>query len=157
MTSEITPLSAKITKLFKNGLVYGLTSSLQSVLGFILLPILTIYYTPEIFGVYSLLLLLSALASSIFYFGASSALGRFYFEEDSELYRRKIFTTALTISLIGALLLIVFAIFFGKPLSLSLFKTHEYYFYIILILIATAFGFLLNLMTLLLRYKNKTR
>lgn len=155
MTSEINPLSAKITKLFKNSLVYGLTSSLQSVLGFVLLPILTIYYTPEIFGVYSILLLLSALTSAIFYLGASSALGRFYYEEDSDLYKRKIFTTALIVTLIGAFLLISCGLIFAKPLSVSLFETDKYYLPIILILIATSFGFLLNLMTLLLRYENK--
>ena len=155
MTSEINPLSAKITKLFKNSLVYGLTSSLQSVLGFVLLPILTIYYTPEIFGVYSILLLLSALTSAIFYLGASSALGRFYYEEDSDLYKRKIFTSALIVTLIGAFLLISCGLIFAKPLSVSLFETDKYYLPIILILIATSFGFLLNLMTLLLRYENK--
>lgn len=155
MASEISPLNAKITKIFKSSLVYGLTSSLQSVLGFVLLPILTIYYTPEIFGVYSILLLLSALTSAIFYLGASSALGRFYYEEDSDLYKRKIFTTALIVTLIGAFILISCGLIFAKPLSVSLFETGKYYLPIILILIATSFGFLLNLMTLLLRYENK--
>lgn len=155
MTSNIDPFSSKIKKLFKSSLVYGLTSSLQSVLGFVLLPILTIYYTPEIFGVYSILLLLSALASAIFYLGASSALGRFYYEEDLDLYKRKVFTTALIVTLTGASLLISCGLIFAKPLSVSLFETDKYYLPIILILIATSFGFLLNLMTLLLRYENK--
>lgn len=135
--------------------MYGITSSLQSVLGFVLLPILTVYYTPEIFGVYSILLLLSALTSAIFYFGASSALGRFYYEEDSDLYKRKVFTTAIIVTLIGAFLLISFGLIFARLLSVSLFETDKYYSSIILILIATSFGFLLNLMTLLLRYENK--
>tara|TARA_B110000967_G_C18876071_1_gene558363 strand:+ start:733 stop:2220 length:1488 start_codon:yes stop_codon:yes gene_type:complete len=155
MRSDIDPFSAKITKLFKNSLVYGLTSSLQSILGFVLLPILTIYYTPEIFGVYSLLLLLSALSSAIFYLGASSALGRFYLEENSDLYKNKIFTTSLIITLIGAFLLISLGLIFEKPLSISLFETDKYHLPVKLILIATSFGFLLNLMTLLLRYENK--
>ena len=155
MTPDIDPFSEKITKLFKNSLVYGLTSSLQSILGFVLLPILTIYYTPEIFGAYSILLLLSALASAIFYLGASSALGRFYFEENSDLYKDKIFTTALIVTLVGAFLLISCGLVFAKPLSISLFETDKYYLPIILILIAASFGFLLNLMTLLLRYENK--
>ena len=36
--------------LLKQSLVYGLASSLQSVLGFLLLPILTQYYSTEEFG-----------------------------------------------------------------------------------------------------------
>lgn len=155
MTSESHPFNIKITKLFKTSLVYGLTASLQSVLGFVLLPILTIYYTPEVFGAYSILLLLSALSSAIFYLGASSALGRFYLEENSDLYKNKIFTTSLIITLIGAFLLIILGLIFAKPLSISLFETDKYYLPIILILIATSFGFLLGLMTLLLRYENK--
>ena len=155
MSSESNPFNIKITKLLKTSLVYGLTSSLQSVLGFVLLPILTIYYTPEIFGVYSLLLLLSALSSAIFYLGASSALGRFYLEENSDLYKNKIFTTSLVITSIGAFLLISFGLIFARLLSTFLFESDKYYLPIILILIATSFGFLLNLMTLLLRYENK--
>jgi O-antigen/teichoic acid export membrane protein len=155
VTSESNQFNIKITKLFKTSLVYGLTSSLQSILGFVLLPILTIYYTPEIFGAYSLLLLLSALSSAIFYLGASSALGRFYLEENSDLYRNKIFTTSLIITLIGAFLLISLGLIFAKPLSIGLFETDKYHLPVKLILIATSFGFLLNLMTLLLRYENK--
>jgi len=155
MSSESNPFNIKITKLFKTSLVYGLTSSLQSVLGFVLLPILTIYYTPEIFGVYSILLLLSALSSAIFYLGASSALGRFYLEENSDLYKNKIFTTSLIITSIGAFLLISLGLIFAKLISTFLFESDKYYLPIILILIATSFGFLLGLMTLLLRYENR--
>ena len=50
---EIT-IKTKIKELLNHGLIYGLTSSLQSILGFVLLPILTIYYTPEEFGIYSI-------------------------------------------------------------------------------------------------------
>ena len=146
----------KIKELFKHSLIYGLTSSLQSLLGFIMLPILTVYYTPDIFGVYSILLLLSALSSAIFYFGASSALGRFYFEEDSDVYKKKIFSTSILVTIGGAILLIVFGFCFSKLLSLKLFNTDKYSLPIILILIGTAFSFLLNLMTLVLRYEKKS-
>jgi O-antigen/teichoic acid export membrane protein len=146
----------KIEELFKHSLVYGITSSLQNLLGFIMLPILTTFYTPDIFGVYSILLLLSALTSAIFYLGASSALGRFYFDEDSDLFRKKILTTSLLVSLVGAGLLDVSGIIFSKRLSIQLFQTDIYARSIELILIGTAFSFLLNLMTLFLRYEKKS-
>ena len=95
MTMSTESYKTKIEELFKHGLVYGITSSLQNLLGFIMLPILTSFYSPDIFGVYSILLLLSAFTSAIFYLGASSALGRFYFEDTSEFFKKRIVTTSL--------------------------------------------------------------
>ncbi|PWS28170.1 hypothetical protein DHW03_11515 [Pedobacter yonginense] len=149
-------LLQKIKEVFKHSIIYGLTSSLQSVLGFILLPILTTYYTTATFGAYSLLLLMSALASAIFYFGASSALARFYYDEDSLLYRKKIITTALLVTFGGAILLLFLALIFARYISLSLFQTDQYALAIILTLAGTAAVFLVNLMTLILRYEKKS-
>ena len=155
MVFPILSKSEKIFKLLKSSFIYGLTSSLQSLLGFIMLPILTSYYTPETFGVYSILLLISAVSSGIFYLGASSALGRFYFDEDSELYKKKIITTSILITLCGAIILIILSLIFSKLISINLFQTELYSFPILLILIGTALTFLLNIMTLILRYENK--
>ncbi len=146
----------KIEELFKHSFIYGITSSLQNVLGFIMLPILTVFYTPEIFGVYSILLLLSAFSSSIFYLGASSALGRYYYEIDSKEFRSKILTTSLVISLVGACFLIILGYVFSEKISILLFHKTIYSKPIELMLIGTAFTFLLNLMTLLLRYDKKS-
>jgi O-antigen/teichoic acid export membrane protein len=156
MTESISTYKKKIEELFKHSLVYGITSSLQNVLGFIMLPILTTFYTPDVFGVYSILLLLSALTSAIFYLGASSALGRFYFDEDSDSYKKKIVTTSLLITLGGAAFLVLSGFLFANRLSLYLFQTTAYSKSIVLILIGTAFTFLLNFMTLLLRYEKKS-
>ncbi|WP_121337715.1 lipopolysaccharide biosynthesis protein [Flavobacterium sp. 123] len=150
------PIKSKIKELFSHGIVYGLTSSLQNVLGFVLLPILTVYYTPAEFGVYSIILLASALASAIFYFGASSALGRFYFDEDSDNYRKEIVSTALFITIAGALLLVLLSFLFGDYLSVLLFDSPIYRVPIILAFSGAAFGFLLNTMTLLLRYEKRS-
>lgn len=152
---EVT-IKTKIKELLNHGLVYGLTSSLQSILGFVLLPILTVYYTPEEFGIYSIILLVSALASALFYFGASSALARFYFEENSDLYRKKITSAALFITLIGAILLISGSVIFGSYLSVLIFDSSSYYLHFVLACCGAAFTFLLNLMTLLLRYEKRS-
>ncbi|NDP28790.1 MAG: oligosaccharide flippase family protein [Flavobacterium sp.] len=150
------PLKVKIKELFNHGLIYGLTSSLQNILGFVLLPILTVYYTPAEFGIYSIILLASALASAIFYFGASSALGRFYFDEDSDEYRKSIVSSAVIITIVGACILILLSVLLGKYLSVLLFDSTLYYLHIILAFSGASFGFLLNTMTLLLRYEKKS-
>ena len=155
MSNKNVTLNKKLKEVLKNSFIYGLTSSLQTVLGFIILPILTVYYTPEIFGVYSILLLLSALTGAIFYFGASSSLGRFYFEDDSEFYKKKIITTSIIVTLVGGFLLIFLGLIFSDKLSFELFHTNKYSKSILLILIGTATSFLTNLMTILLRYEKK--
>ncbi|MCD0471053.1 lipopolysaccharide biosynthesis protein [Flavobacterium sp. JAS] len=149
-------MKSKIKEVLGHGLVYGLTSSLQNILGFVLLPILTVYYTPAEFGVYSIILLSSSLASAIFYFGASTALGRFYFDEDSDNYRQEIVSTALFITMGGAVLLVLLSFLFGEYLSIVLFKSSVYRIPLILAFSGASFGFLLNTMTLLLRYEKRS-
>jgi O-antigen/teichoic acid export membrane protein len=157
MSNKIVTLKDKLKEVFKHSIVYGLTSSMQSLFGFIMLPILTKYYTTEEFGIYSILLLMSALASAIFYLGASSALGRFYFEENSDEYRKKAISTALVISIIGAIILIVITGFFGSIFSKWMFNSEKYTLAIKLSIVGSAaLGFLLNLMTLVLRYEKKS-
>jgi len=149
-------LQGKIEEMFKHGLIYGLTSVLQNLLGFIMLPVLTAFFTPDVFGAYSILLFMSTLGSSIFYLGASSAMGRFYFDENSDLFRKKIFTTALLITVFGAVSLSFIGIFFANNLSTQFFGTEIYTKPIGLIFLGTAFGILFNLMTLFLRYEQKS-
>lgn len=146
----------KLKELLSHGVIFGVTSSLQNVLGFILLPILTSYYSTAEFGVYSIILLASALASAIFYFGASSALGRFYYDEDSDGFRKQIISTSLLITAAGATILIVLAVLLGNWLSIVLFHTIKFGLHLKLALCSAAFGFLLNTMTLILRYEKRS-
>eukprot|EP01133_Synstelium_polycarpum_P004762 gene4762-5549_t len=150
-------VSKIIDVLVGHGLIYGVTSSLQNVLGFVLLPLLTVYYSPAEFGIYSIIILAGALSSAIFFFGASSALGRFYYEEDSVKFKKKIISSALFITAIGASLLIVLSFLLRNQLSTALFKSQAYGLHIFLALTAAAFGFLLNFMTLVLRYEKESK
>ena len=63
-------MNTKIVEVAKHSSIYGISSALQSVIGFALLPLLTKFYSAEEFGVYSLLILVSTLAGAFFYFGA---------------------------------------------------------------------------------------
>jgi len=149
-------LTSKLKEILQHSFVYGLTASLQNILGFILLPLLTIYYTTESFGVYSLILLISAFASAIFYLGASSALGRYYFDEDNEQYRKRIVSTTLFITLFGALILVLLALAFSERLSIIVIGTPKFKIHFLLALISTAFSFLINAQTLIIRYQKKS-
>lgn len=143
-------------ELFKHGIVYGLTSSLQNLLAFILLPLLTIYYSATDFGVYSIILLSGTLANAIFYLGVGSALGRYYYDVDSDKYRNDIITTSIIIAGMGAFLLITLALTFSEKLSLFLFNDIVYSKHLLFAFVGTAFSFLLNILTLVLRYDKKS-
>ena len=150
-------LSVKFKQLFSHGIIYGLTSSLQSILSFVLLPVLASFYSTEEFGVYSLLLVMGAFASSVFYLGASSALGRYYYEEDSIEYKRVVISSAFQLTAFGALLLILLATLFASNISSIAFQTIKYSLHIKLAFYGVGCTFLLNLLTLILRYDNKSK
>lgn len=147
---------SKLKQLLNHSVIYGLTSSMQSVLAFVLLPILTSYYSTELFGIYSIILVVTSFASAIFYLGASSALGRFYHEDPSENYSRSIITATLMLTAFGAVLLILIAIITGKWLSILLFSSDKYYLHIVLGLSSGALTFIFNALTLIIRYQKKS-
>jgi O-antigen/teichoic acid export membrane protein len=139
-----------------HGLIYGLASFLQSAIGFAIVFILTSFYTPEEFGVFSLLLVIGSFASIIFYFGASSALGRYYFEDDSLKYNKSIISSAFQITAFGAFVLILIATIFSSNISIFSFQTDAYKIDLQLMFYAFAFTLLNNLFNLILTYDNKS-
>jgi O-antigen/teichoic acid export membrane protein len=89
--------------------------------------------------------------------GASSSLGRYYFEHDSDEYKKKAVSTALFITLAGATLLIVITSLLSPFISRLLFDSEKYSTVVLLSIIGgSSFSFLLTLMTLILRYEKKS-
>ena len=132
----------KIKELGRHAVLYGLGSVVQSASGLILLPLLTSTLAPKDFGAYSLVLLASSIASSVFYFGMTSALPRSYFDCGSDDDRRAVFTTAFLILSLGALLQILTAIFLNEELSLMLTGTLLYADAVYYAFIGSAIGFM---------------
>lgn len=150
-------LNNKLKELTSHGFVYGITSSFQNILGFLLLPLLTSYYNTEEFGVYSIILLLSAVSSAFFYFGASSALGRFYFEKNNVSYKKKLISSSFIITISGGVILMIVSILFANNISQIIFETNVYANHIKIALISSSISFIYNLMTLILRYEKKSK
>lgn len=119
-------VSSKIKEAGRHSIVYGLGSVAQSAVGFVLLPILTGALTKEDFGIYSLILMASAVAGAIFYLGMTSALPRSYFDYQSADDRRAVFTTAFIILLGGALIQSGVGYFGGQLISKALVGRNNY-------------------------------
>jgi O-antigen/teichoic acid export membrane protein len=119
-------VGSKIKEAGRHSVVYGLGSIAQSAVGLALLPILTGSLTPNDFGVYSLILMASAVASAVFYLGMTSALPRSYFDYQSQEDRRAVFTTAFLVLLTGACIQIAVGYFGGSLVSRALVGGDQY-------------------------------
>ncbi len=155
MKKEIS-LSDKLKEVSKSGIVYGIGVALNSLIGFILVPIYTSKLSTEEYGIVALIILCGTLMGSIFYFGASSSLVRYYYDTKNENEKLNIINSALFIIFFGALTQIVFGYVFSKILSNLIFDTSDYSNHIIIISFYSSFSFINTTYLILLRYQNKS-
>jgi len=142
MTSSGTiSVGDKLKDVGKHSIIYGLGGVAQSAAGFFLLPILTGSFSKTDFGVYSLILTVSAVASAVFYFGMTSALPRSYFDYSSDDDRRAVFTTAFVLLIAGAFIQILLGFAFGQKISLLLTRQSQYSVAVFWSLFSAAIGF----------------
>lgn len=147
----------KIKEAGSHTIIYGLGSVLQTLTGFVLIPLYTRYYTTEIYGVLSLVTVCGTVASAIFYLGASSALARSYYDYDDLEERKRVVSTSLYLTLVGAVCQVALGFLLGDYISEWLFNTPEYGLHIALMFTSTAFAFINNLFYMLLRFARMSK
>lgn len=148
--------SSRFKLLIKHGIIFGLTSSIQSALSFILLPLYTTYLSLEEFGNYNMLLVWAGALNTVFGLGASSALGRYYYEEKDAGNEKEVVSASMWISCMGGLLLMVLSILLAAPISTHYFHDETLRLPIIVCVIANALSYPTTTLTLLLRYKKQS-
>lgn len=144
-------MNFKIKQYLNQGLIYAFGSGMDAIVGFLVLPIYTSSFSTTEYGIFSLLMLVSTLSQSFFYLGASSSLNRSYFDYNSQDERKKVATTSLYLTIVGALFQIFFGIIFAKEFSQFFFNSNEYEIHFIIILCSSAFRFISQIFYLLLR------
>lgn len=149
-------LGQRLKQLVSQGLIFGLTSSLQSALSFILLPLYTKYFSLDEFGGYNMLLVIAGLCNTIFYLGASSVLGRFYYDYKEKGQDKEIVSAALWLSMMGGGILIGLALLLAQPISIYYLKDSSFSLPFVLCMIGNAMSYPVTTLTLLLRYKKKS-
>lgn len=155
MPTEAT-LGQRLKQLLKQGVVFGLTSSLQSALTFILLPLYTKYFSLDEFGGYNMLLVIAAGCNTVFYLGASSVLGRFYYDYKEKGQDKEIVSAALWLSMLGGVILVALSLVLANPLSTRYLENTYLTLPFILCMIGNAMSYPVTTLTLLLRYKKKS-
>ena len=107
----------KLRQLARSSLIYGLGNYGVKLVGFLLIPVYTRYLTPTDYGVMSLV---STFGQGLFIFlnlGQSSALFRFYYEDDTPAGRERVIAGSLWIAIIVSLPLALLALVVAKPTS----------------------------------------
>lgn len=155
MPTEAT-LGQRLKQLLKQGVVFGLTSSLQSALAFILLPLYTKFFSLEEFGGYNMLLVIAAGCNTVFYLGASSVLGRFYYDFKEKGQDKEIVSAALWLSMLGGGILIALSLLLAQPISTHYLENSSLTLPFILCMVGNAMTYPVTTLTLLLRYKKKS-
>lgn len=113
-------IGEKIKEAGLHSIIYGLGSIAQSAITLLLLPILTGALSKDDFGAYSMVVMANAIASAVFYLGITSALPRSYFDYESDIDRRSVFTTAFLVLLSGAILQVVIGVIYATNISILL-------------------------------------
>jgi O-antigen/teichoic acid export membrane protein len=154
--SAVLTVGARLREAASHTIVYGLGSVLQSLLGFVLIPLYTRYFTPEVYGVFTLVTLAGTVAGAVFFLGGASALARSYYDYESVDDRRRVVTTSLAITLAGALVQILLALLVARPLSSRLFGSDQYSAHIVVAMAASAVTFVNTLFYVILRFERRS-
>ena len=156
MLSQPLKLTHKIGEVGKHMLIYGVGSALQSLLGFLLLPLYTNYLSTEEFGIYSFVTIIGSLSSVLFTIGLPSALNRFYFEKETETARNHVFSLLVLGTAATIIVQIVIAFALSSWLSTVILDTPIYKWAVFMSMVSSALLMFLNLIFSYLRIHRRS-
>ncbi len=122
----------KVKELLKAGVLYSIGNALNSLIGFLLLPICTSQFPVEGYAVINLALLVGTLSSTFTYLGASSSMLRYYYDYESEEAKQKRVNSAFLIVVLGGLFQLLVGYSFRGTFSNWVFSTPEYGYLLVL-------------------------
>lgn len=124
----------------KNSSVYFLGNIITRGFGFILLPVLTRFLSPDEFGIYNFVEIIVTLCIPLFSLSLLGAVSRFYFdyEEKSKEQKQYLGRIFIFINLVS-IVLMSFFIGFGRSMIESLFSGMDFYPYAVLAFIIAVF------------------
>jgi O-antigen/teichoic acid export membrane protein len=94
-----------IKKIFSDSAVYSFGIVLNRLLGFLLLPVYTHYFTPDEFGVYSLVYAFWFFAAVFYLYGMETSFQKYFIETEDIEGKRNIYSSTLLLIFITSLVL----------------------------------------------------
>lgn len=110
-------LGGKLTDLLSDAAVYGLSSMLGQVAGFLLLPLYTEYLDPRQYGVIGMLAVVTMLFGPMANLGMTNAIFRRFNQCTDDTARRAVLGTGLTSVIGSSLALLVLSVFAAGPIA----------------------------------------
>lgn len=92
-------LKERLKFLLKDTALYGIANAISKVIIFLTLPIIVNVISPADFGVWNLLTIVGVIVSAILIFGMDSAVIRYYYDNTSLEYHRKVFSHGLAVQI----------------------------------------------------------
>ena len=80
--------------LLKHSSIYGMAPAISRLLGFLMIPLYTIYLSPEDFGIMDLLYTTTSLIEMVVGIGIATGVARFYFDSEIQSERNKVISSA---------------------------------------------------------------
>lgn len=116
------PKSNPLLKLMKHSGVYAAGNMLSRIASFLMLPLYTSYLTPFDYGVLDLIETTAGMIALVAGFGMAAALGRFYFDYETEKERNSVVSTAFMLAALSAVAVALSVIPLAGPLTHLLFS-----------------------------------
>ena len=133
--------------------IYGLSSIIGRVIGYLLIPLYTRVFIPSEYGISNELYAYSSLLLVIITYGMETAFFRF---SETEKDRGRVFSTALISLLVSTVLFVIFALVFAKPVA-GVIRYSNHIEYIIWIALIVSFDALAAIPFAHLRQMNKAK
>ena len=132
---------AKKSKVFKNSFLYTFSTLLIRAMSFLLMPVYTLFLTPEDYGVINLISSFIGVATFIVAFSLYSAIGRFYVEYRNDHKKlKRFYGTIITFTIISSTIFSVFFILFKNIIIKFIFDGIEFFPMIFLALLILTFS-----------------
>lgn len=141
-------------RFIKHFLVIGSGTFLSMIIGFLTTPIITRVVNPTEYGQFSIFTMYSNMALMVLYLGLDQSVVRYFYEKETEEYRRGLLFKCLKYPIIGTLIVAVVVIILG---TLGIFK-FELGFNVLLLMCIYTFiqvVYRFSLLIVRLQYKSK--
>jgi len=144
-------VNPQIKRLGKDTLLYGISSTIQAVISFVLFPIFTRVFTKAEIGIQDIINSAIAIIVVIFTFGLDSAVSRLYFDANSEKEKASFVSTWFWLTVIVGSVLVLSYFIFGSNIDSAFLSVPNGYTYFALSLLIVFFTLLSNITLMVLR------
>ena len=120
------------------------------------MPLYSQYFERSEYGIYTLIVLISTIFSTVFHLGINSAFARSYYDYENEEDRRRVFNTSFLLLIVGLILQVGICLLVSRYLSIAILDDEKYANLLVVSITSTAIVFLNTSLFNYLRVREKS-